>query len=380
MKIYSAVWEHKKEEMITDVSQRGKTADEFRIDSHKLIFHPRRVSRWLASEVIYPIYMEVSPSGACNHRCTFCALDYAGYRPRFINRNIFIERLAELGRLGIRSIMYGGEGEPLLHKDIAEIIKCTKSSGIDAAITTNGTLLTGELFKKIADSVTWIKVSIDAGKSETYSKLHRTKADDFDRVMDNLSAVVNIIRETGSACTIGAQIILLPENVNEVEILAGRIKDIGLRYLVVKPYSHNNKSVTSAYKNLDYSSFLYLDERLDCFNDENFCVIFRSNAINRSFAVKRKYDKCLALPFWSYIDSGGNVWGCSTYLGDPRFLYGNILKSNFQDIWLGESRRTSLEMVKQCLNSSECRVNCRMDEINRFLWKISNPPAHINFI
>lgn len=366
--------------MITDASQRDKTTDEFRIDSHKLIFHPRRVSQWLASELIYPVYMEVSPSGACNHRCTFCALDYAGYRPRFISTDIFIGRLAELGRLGIKSIMYGGEGEPLLHKDIAEIIKCTKSSGIDAAITTNGTLLTGELFRQIAESVSWIKVSIDAGTPETYAKLHGTKADDFNRVMDNLSTVVNIVRATGSACTLGAQLILLPENVNEVEILARRVKDIGLKYLVVKPYSHNNKSITSTYKNLDYSPFLYLEERLDCFNDDDFRVIFRSNAMNKSFVREKTYDKCLALPFWSYIDSGGNVRGCGAYLGDDRFLYGNVYESSFQDIWMGQPRMKSLEMVACILDPSDCRVNCRMDEINRFLWKIKNPPAHINFV
>lgn len=366
--------------MITNVPKDAKTPDDFRIDSHKLIFHPRRVYQWLHGESIYPVYMEVSPSGACNHRCTFCALDYLGYRPQFLNKDIFHKRLAELGRLGIKSIMYAGEGEPLMHRDIVEIVNRTKSSGIDVAITTNGTLLSGELFKKIADSVTWIKVSIDAGKPETYAALHRTNADDFERVMSNLSLVTDIIRSTGSACTVGAQLVLLPENVNEIEVLAERIKDIGLKYLVVKPYSQHKKSMTKAYQNLDYSQFLYLKEKLACLNDADFHVIFRANAVDKTFARKRVYDRCLALPFWSYIDSAGNVWGCSAHMGDARFLYGNIFENNFQNIWLGESRRKSLEMVEHDLNPSDCRLNCRMDEINRFLWKIANPPAHINFI
>jgi len=113
-------------------------ADEFRIDSHKLIFHPLRVSKWLSGEKIYPIYAELSPSGACNHRCTFCALDYMEYKPRFLDTALLKERLTEMGRLGLRSIMYGGEGEPFLHKDIGDIIVHTKRSGIDVGITTNG--------------------------------------------------------------------------------------------------------------------------------------------------------------------------------------------------------------------------------------------------
>jgi len=35
--------------------------DEYRIDSHKLIFHVDRVASWLKGADIYPIYMEVSP-------------------------------------------------------------------------------------------------------------------------------------------------------------------------------------------------------------------------------------------------------------------------------------------------------------------------------
>lgn len=42
--------------------------DKFRIDSHKLIFHPKRVSNfldafgnWEKEKEIYPIYVEFSP-------------------------------------------------------------------------------------------------------------------------------------------------------------------------------------------------------------------------------------------------------------------------------------------------------------------------------
>lgn len=35
-------------------------SDNFRIDSHKLIFHPQRVAQWLAGEPVYPLYAELS--------------------------------------------------------------------------------------------------------------------------------------------------------------------------------------------------------------------------------------------------------------------------------------------------------------------------------
>jgi len=355
-------------------------SDEFRIDSHKLIFHPNRVAAWLAGDTIYPLYAEISPSGACNHRCTFCALDYMEYQPRFLKTGVLKERLTEMGRLGLKSVMYGGEGEPFLHKDIGEIIVHTKRSCIDVGITTNGVLLTPKLARQILGSTSWIKVSLNAGCAETYARIHRTKADDFDRVFQNLGYALRIQTEIGSQCTIGVQTLLLPENANEVELLAQMARDAGLRYVVVKPYSQHLKSRTDTYRAIDYAEFLHLRDKLARFNTDTFSVIFREQTMKKMKRAVRGYERCLALPFWSYIDSGGNVWGCSAYLGDERFRYGNINEQTFEQIWNGELRKANLKMVAEQLDPEACRMNCRMDEINLYLWELTHPKDHVNFI
>ncbi len=38
--------------------------DKWRIDSHKLNSRPGRVAEWLREGDVYPIYVEVSPTGA----------------------------------------------------------------------------------------------------------------------------------------------------------------------------------------------------------------------------------------------------------------------------------------------------------------------------
>jgi radical SAM protein with 4Fe4S-binding SPASM domain len=355
-------------------------SDEFRIDSHKLLFHPRRVAQWQEGGDIYPLYAEISPSGACNHRCTFCALDYMEYQARFLDTAILKERLTELGRLGLKSVMYGGEGEPFLHKDIGGIIVHTKQAGIDVGITTNGVLLTRKLAEQILGSTAWIKVSLNAGCAETYARVHRTKAADFDKVFENLSEALRIKKEAGATCTLGVQTLLLPENAGEVEALAGKAKATGLRYIVVKPYSQHHKSRTRTYEGVDYSQFLHLRERLARFQDRDFSVIFREQTMKKMKRAVRGYERCLALPFWTYIDSGGNVWGCSAYLGDERFRYGNIHEQTFEQIWKGDLRRKNLALVAERIDPEECRMNCRMDEINLYLWELAHPKEHVNFI
>ena len=66
--------------------------NDFRIDSHKLLFHPRRVADWLEGKPIAPLYLEVSPSGMCNHRCRFCGMDYVGYPQRRLPGELFRAR------------------------------------------------------------------------------------------------------------------------------------------------------------------------------------------------------------------------------------------------------------------------------------------------
>ena len=69
--------------------------NEIRMDSHKLIYHPHRVSEWLKGENIYPIELEVGLTNACNHRCIFCAVDYTGYKPTVMDGEVLKKRLRE---------------------------------------------------------------------------------------------------------------------------------------------------------------------------------------------------------------------------------------------------------------------------------------------
>ncbi len=93
------------------------------------------------------------------------------------------------------------------------------------------------------------------------------------------------------------------------------------------------------------------------------------------------YTRCQATPhFWAYIMADGSVYSCSAYLLDDRFCLGNIHETSFQDIWEGDKRKCNQDFVDQELNIEECRKNCRMDEVNRYLWDLKYPPEHVNFI
>ena len=364
--------------------------DKFRIDSHKLTYHPQRVAQfleagddWAKAKHVYPIYVEVSPVGACNHRCTFCAVDYIGYESRMLDADSFSDRLAEMGELGVKSIMYAGEGEPLLHKRINDLVEATAKAGIDVAFTTNAVVLNDHFIERSLPLSSWVKVSINAGTAQTYARIHRTKERDFSRVTDNLKRAVAARRRHGWKCTIGAQALLLPENAAEMETLARLCRDeIGLDYLVIKPYSQHLLSDTRIYEDIDYTQYLGLEESLRALNSAEFNVVFRMNTIRKHIHDSDRYTKCNATPmFWAYVMANGDVYGCSAYLLDKRFCYGNLAERSFRSIWEGPEREAGFHFVRDGLNIEECRRNCRMDEANRYLYELKEGLVHhVNFI
>mgnify|MGYP001586059477 CR=1 FL=1 len=355
--------------------------DQFRIDSQKLIFHPHRVAQWLdgkdsweTAKEIYPLYVEISPVGACNHRCTFCAVSYIGYQSVRLDAHMLVDRLHEAGSLGIKSVMFAGEGEPLLHNGINQIVAAAHISAIDVSFTTNGTLLN----KLDLENISWVKVSLNAGTRETYAQVHQTKEKDWDVVWRNLADAAQ--RRTD--CTVGVQTLLLPENENEILLLAERCRDAGADYLVIKPYSQHKFSLdhTRQYEGIDYSKYGTLEESLKRLETDDFKVMFRSASM-KSVNEPIPYSKCQATPFtWAYLMASGDLYGCSAYLLDDRFNYGNLNTLSFREVWQGEKRKANWDYVRNHLDIHECRQSCRMDKANRYLTDLVNGVPHQNFI
>ena len=363
-------------------------SDKFAIDSHKMSLHPVRVAKWVASKddweklkKIYPVYVEISPYGGCNHRCTFCALDYMGYENIGLGFDALKEALTNMAENGVKSVMFAGEGEPLLFKDLDLIVEHCSQVGIDTSLTTNFVPLNKKNIERCIENCSWIKVSLNAGTAASYAAIHQTKELDFERVMNNLQYALEYRRQNDLTCTLGVQMLLLPENREEAVILAQKVKELGADYVVIKPYSQHNFSETDRYKDIDYSEMLDVEEEMQKFNDENFHVVFRANTMKKYVKKEHSYSTCHATPFfWGYIAADGKVFGCSAYLGDERFCYGNIYDNSFSEIWEGNKRRESYNFVQNELDIKNCRVNCRMDEVNRYLDRLKNPQAHDNFI
>lgn len=348
-----------------------------RMDSHKLIYHPEAVARWLKGENIYPLELEVSLTNACNHRCIFCAVDYTGYKPTMLNTDTLVSNLEELSEKGLKSIIYAGEGEPLLHKDAPDIINKTKSLGIDAAMSTNGVLLTSEVSKECLKSLTWIRFSTAGITDATYDKIQCGRPGDLQKVLANMEAAVRVKRDQGLKTTLGVQLLLLPDNKDEIIQMGKRLREIGVDYFTIKPFSQHPQS--QHLLQVDYKEMLELEPQIKELETEDFKIYFRAHSMKK-LECKRGYKHCWALPFMVYVDARGNLWPCIVFMGKEELKYGNLNEESFVEIWEGRHRQ---EIVNYFMNMDleiNCREICRLDEMNRYLDELKHPGEHVNFI
>jgi len=344
------------------------------IDNHKLMYHPKKVAQWIETGDSYPVHIEIGITARCNHKCVFCALDFLEHKED-MDTQVMLKALKEMGEKGVKSVMFGGEGEPLLHKDISLLVKKAKEYGLDVAITTNGIFFNQEKIEECLPYLSWIKFSVDAGTPETYAKIHGTSESQFEKLLYNIKKAVEYKTQNKLKATIGTQFLMIPDNLNESVLLAKRLKEIGVDYLSIKPYAHHPNSNNNFVVNPE--EYNKIEEELKEFNTESFKVFFRKETVRR-IQEGNAYPECYGLSFFCLIDAKGNVLPCNLFYEHPDFTYGNLNTQSFSQIWEGEKRKQVLEKIKQ-KGTKDCRVGCRCDVINRYLNRLKNPLEHDNF-
>lgn len=355
---------------------------DYRIDSHKLIYHPNEVAKWINGDKVYPIMAEIGLSGACNHKCVFCCCAHMmNSKPSFLDSKLLLERLDEMKSLGLKSIILAGNGEPLVYKDFCSVVKEIKSKGIDIALSTNGVLFTKDIAYKTLDCLSWIRFSISAGTEETYKKIQRGNDGDFQKVLTNIECAATIKKEKKLKTVLGVQIVITPENANEIILLAEQVKKHGANWFTVKTVGWN--PLDTQYKDkVDLNDLAKdrdnLSSRLNQLSDESFHAIFRSNRFETE-TNNRGYEECFASPFYCAIDSNGDVYPCCNMIGVPYSVLGNIYECSFKEIWDGVKRDKVMKGFAE-RKLKDCPLACRLSNMNKYLKELKYPGEHVNFI
>lgn len=126
-------------------------------------------------------YVTLSLTFRCNLRCIMCPIWRAGERgnnPDYYNElstDRLLSLMDELKKLDTGHLHFTG-GEPLLRKDLFEILRHGKELGMSFSVNTNGTLISRNIAEKLIDSgVQKVIFSIDSPNPEIHDEIRGRK-------------------------------------------------------------------------------------------------------------------------------------------------------------------------------------------------------------
>lgn len=191
-------------------------------------------------------YLRFSLTDKCNLNCVYC--NPSDNKLNLLRDNEMLSNTEVLRLIGIfvkhfefRKIRFTG-GEPLARKGIVELISELKplheNYGLEIGITTNGTLLSGNLNSLKASGVTKLNISLDSLDKNKFFKI--TGKDRFERVMDSIL----LAEELGFYPLKLNCVVMKGINDNEILNFVDFIKDrnMNIRFIEYMPFSGNGWS------------------------------------------------------------------------------------------------------------------------------------------
>ena len=146
----------------------------------------------------YPPVVQIEPASICNYRCVFCFQTDRSLTKKsnghmgYMSYEIFKKVIDELEN-NVHSITLASRGEPLLNKELGNMLMYMKNKFVSIKINTNASMLTEKLSRQILESgVHNLVFSADAANNELYKKMRVNG--DLNKVLRNIKQFNEIRR------------------------------------------------------------------------------------------------------------------------------------------------------------------------------------------
>lgn len=277
-----------------------------------------------------PISASIEPANYCNLSCPHCPtgrrlIDKTDKRLTLSDFKQYIDLL--LPELMYLNLYF--QGEPLLNKDLPEMIRYASDKGVFTCVSTNGTALTEEVVKNIKESgVGRFIICLDGATADSYSKYRI--GGDFNKVINGISLSVKY------GLPLEVQCLLLSTTENEIDELKSLCKSLGVKRLVFK-------------KAQFYEDFLVP-------KNPKF-LRYKRDASGNLIPKAELKNKCWRLFSTIVIDVDGNVPACC-FDKSAKYCFGNLKNSSLKDVWLGTKANKFRQAILRNRRGIDICNNC----------------------
>ncbi len=302
-------------------------------------FH--RVETCGTSECYYPLRVLAEVTTRCNLKCQHCSAS-AGMNGKDMKNEDLFRIIDILSEKGIRNFDIGG-GEPLIRRDIFDIVKKCCNNFYTVVVATNGTLIGREEAQTLAEyGNLYVQVSLDSHASHFHDHFRGVEG----AFKKTISGIYNLVSE-GVHTRI--EIVVSKDNVRtfeEILLLAGELGVRGVNYDMVRDVGRGeNLSIAPD----DVMSWMKEVEGVITEYADRFSQVYEKS--RKEFVSQ---DCGAGKTLWT-CGLTGNLRPC-TFLSEDYLVCGNLLKEDFHTIFSGESASTFSRMMFPCKDiCGDCR-------------------------
>jgi MoaA/NifB/PqqE/SkfB family radical SAM enzyme len=272
----------------------------------------------------FPCIIEIHPSRICNNSCKYCFHhDVLPKHSRIIPLNLenYKKLFEEMKTVGISNLSISGGGEPTMYKQLPDLINQAHKNSLNVRIVTNGISVNKELFDKI-ELIDEIRISLDAIKSSTYSKIRNIPENFFYKAMGNLKKIIYLRESKKLHLKVGVTFLLNEINYEEAINFCNEMLSLNVDSIIIKDDVYNKIKVPDSIKDL-------ISTTIGKMSDNK--IEFRES---KNYPISRT--KCFMPYFKVAVDTFGIVHSCCLAAqpdSKEGFILGNIRKDSLAEIW-----------------------------------------------
>jgi radical SAM protein with 4Fe4S-binding SPASM domain len=315
-----------------------------------------------------PTSVDIFVTSRCNLNCIHCFADGNLGNSRELNVNDLKSIFNQLESMGVFEVRING-GEPLLHRDIKEILAFLREKRFRKVMLTNGTLLNDKIVKLLKESGTIPTISLDDSRKEDHDSFRGVRGA-FDKTVEALQLLKHHGVEFGINCCINKSNMARCE---EIITLAEKMGARRIAFLDLKPAGRmkSNPSVIPSYNEYEaVMAGLSIAKAMHRKTDVALDTFLHCYPLRESILEARKgFVSCLAGKTRLTIDSDGFIYPCNLVIGDSNWRMGNVKNESIMDIWFsskwgffrGGVKVQNLTKCRTCKKMAKCKdFYCRL--------------------
>jgi len=291
----------------------------------------------------------------CNSNCPMCDLKRRSKLHKELTTSEFKKIIDELVRIKTSGISFTG-GEPLLRKDIFELIAYANSKGLVTTLNTNALLLNSRnLHLLLSVKPDNINISLDSASSALYDRLRGTK-NGLKKLNNLMKKITTQIKEQHLPITLTSVTTVGKTNISELTDIARLAQKMGFHKIGFNPlHNINQKVIPSIWKNIESSSSIFQKIkkiRMTIDNSTGYLTMFDNAHAGKPFPIP-----CLSGYSSLFIDCYGDIYFCWPHV-ELNNKITNWKKQKITAYWSSGKHQKNIMLYREC---RDCYWNCQAE-------------------